>query len=79
MCDILCVDNSSLTLALKKDYCFVSAFPGFFVFGYIQNSSYNPFKCFQISHFDLPKFYSIILKIVHFIAEKTTSIEKTEF
>ena len=79
MCDFLCINNSSLTLALTKDYCFVSAFPGFFVFGHITQHSYEELKFFQISHYNLPNFYAIILKIVHFMAGKVKSIEKTKF
>ena len=80
MCENFCLEKSSLTLALKKDFCFISSFPGFLIFGCISKSHYEKNKFFLFSHFDLPKLYSAILKMIQFLADdNSTSIDKTEF
>ena len=79
MCENFCLEDSSLTLALKKDFCFISSFPGFLIFGCVSKSHYETSKFFHFSHFDLPKLYSAILKMIHFMADDSNSIDKTEF
>ena len=79
MCDDFCLDKSCLSLALNKDFCFISSFPGFFVFGKVSQNCYEELKYFQFSHFEIPKLYSAIIKIVHFLANKTLEIEQTKF
>lgn len=78
MCEYFCLENSCLTLALKKDFTFISAFPGFLTFGFVAKTHYKKNKYFHFSHFDLSKLYSAILHIVHFIADDTDQIVKTD-
>ena len=40
---------------------------------------YEKNKFFHFSHFDLPKLYAAVLKMIHFMADNAESIEKTEF
>ena len=79
MCENFCLETSSLTLSLKKDFCFISSFPGFLIFGSVCKSHYEKNKFFHFSHFDLPKLYAAVLKMIHFMADNAESIEKTEF
>jgi hypothetical protein len=78
MCEYFCLEKSLITLALKKDFCFISAFPGFFIFGFVTKSHYEKNKFFQFSHFDLPKLYTALLKVIHFMSDETDRFEKTE-
>ena len=78
MCQYVCLQKSSLTLALKKDFCFISSFPGFFLFGIVDKNHYEKNKFFQFSHFELPQLYKAVLKMIHFMADETVIIEKTE-
>ena len=78
MCDKLCLQSSCLTIALKKDFCFISSFPGFLTFGFVTKNHYKRNKFFQFSHFELSKLYSAILKMIHFMADNTDNIEKSE-
>ena len=78
MCEKLCLQTSCLNLALKKDFCFMSSFPGFVIFGYVSKNHYEKNKYFQFSHFELSKLYLAILKMIHFMADNTESIEKSE-
>ena len=78
MCDNLCLEESCLTFALKKDFSFISSFPGFFMFGSITKGHYEKNKYFRFSYFDLPKLYSAILKMIQFLADDSETLVKTE-
>ena len=78
MCEKFCLQTSCLNLALKKDFCFISSFPGFVIFGFVTRNHYEKNKFFQFSHFELSKLYTAILKMIHFMADSTDSIEKSE-
>ena len=78
MCEYFCLEKSCLTLALKKDFIFISGFPGFFIIGTIEQNHYKKNKFFHFSHFDLPKLYTAILRIIHFIADDKAELLKTE-
>ena len=77
MCENFCLENSNLTLALKKDSIFISSFPGFLIFVTIVKNHYKKNKFFQFSHFDLPKLYSSILNFIHFFADNRENLQKT--
>lgn len=77
-CEQFCLEKSTLTIALKKDFCFISSYPGFFIFGCVDKNHYKKNKFFQFSHFELPQLYSAILKIINFMAGETENIDKTE-
>ena len=78
MCEYFCLEKSSLTLALKKDFCFISSFAGFFLFGFVDKNHYEKKKFFQFSHFELPQLYKAVLKMIHFMANESEILEKTE-
>ena len=78
MCDKLCLQSSCLTIALKKDFCFISSFPGFLTFGFVTRNHYEKNKFFLFSHFELSKLYSAILKMIHFMADNLDNIDKSE-
>ena len=65
------LSKSLLTIALKRNYTFISAFPGFFVFGDVKNTFFYDVHSFQFSHFELPKLYSCFLKITNFFSNDT--------
>ena len=63
--------ESCLNLVLRKSDHFISAFPGFFVFGDVKNTFFDDVHSFQFSHFELPKLYSCFLKITNFFSNDT--------
>ena len=48
MCEYFCLENSCLTLALKKDFTFISAFPGFLTFGFVAKTHYKKTNIFTL-------------------------------
>jgi hypothetical protein len=67
------LEKSFLTFSLNKDYLFISAYPGFVVFGEVKSNHYETFKYFHLSHNQLLVFYENIVKIVCFLSNETLS------
>ena len=73
------LEKSFLTFSLNIDYLFISAYPGFIVFGEVKSNSYEAFKYFHISQSELFLFYENIVKIVSFLGNKTISEDQSVF
>ena len=67
------IEKSFLTFSLNKDYLFISAYPGFIVFGEVKSNNYATFKYFHLSHNELYVFYENIVKIVCFLGNQSLS------
>lgn len=68
------LEESCLTYALKKEYCFISAYPGFILFGKVLSTYYDEFL--QFNHFELSYLYEVIISIVTFLATNEILEEK---
>jgi hypothetical protein len=67
------LEKSFLTFSLNKDYLFISAYPGFIVFGEVKSNNYETFKYFHVSHNELFVFYETIVKIICFLGNESLS------
>jgi hypothetical protein len=71
------IEKSFLTLSLNIDFLFISAFPGFLVFGEVESSSYVAFKYFHLSHSELFVFYENIVQILSFLGNKSLTEDQS--
>jgi hypothetical protein len=68
--------DSCLTAVLKSSSVFISAYPGFLVFGKTFTRSYSEKSYFKFSPFELYKLYISIIQILNFFTEDNPKITK---
>jgi hypothetical protein len=69
-------EKSCLTTVLKKVSVFLSAYPGFIVFGMTLTTSYLEKRYFKFSPFELFKLYIAIIQILKYFTEENPEFTK---
>lgn len=70
------LSDSCLTIALRRNQLFVSAFPGLIVFGEVSTTYFKQLKYFEFSYYDIFELFRALTQIIQYLVVNSDTLNQ---